>query len=97
MIRVQVRKEDPLHILPSHLELREALQSTTTCVEDKFLSSGFHQGTWSEPIHDRRGTAGTQEGHLNVLPLRGRWNKDDNEECDSNDSVDDGRDHVTPP
>jgi hypothetical protein len=35
-------EEDPLHILPPHLELRQALQSATPCIEEEFLPPGFH-------------------------------------------------------
>jgi hypothetical protein len=97
MVGVQVREEDPLHILPPHLELREALLSTTTCVEDKFLFSGFHQDTWSESIHHRRGTAGTQEGHRDLLSLRYGRNHDGDTEYNSHHSMKDGRNHITPP
>src|SRR5216684_5179853 len=97
MIGVQVGEEDPLYILPPHLELRQALQRAAPCVKHKFLSPGFHQSAWSKAMHIRRGTPSAQEGHRDVLPVRGRRNKDDHEEDNAKNTADEGRDHVAPP
>src|SRR6185437_2403102 len=69
VIGVQMREKHSLHILPLHLDLVEPLHGATTCVEEIFLPSRFHQVTWSEASNDRRGRAGAQEGHFDFLPL----------------------------
>jgi hypothetical protein len=73
VIGVKVGEEYPVHILPGHPDLPEALHCAATCVEKKFLSPRFHQGAWPEPIQDRRWCTGTQEGYLDVWLKRDRF------------------------
>jgi hypothetical protein len=70
-----MREEDSIHILPPDSELAEALQSTSPSVEQEFLPSGFDQNARPESIHDRRGSACTQESDFDLLPIRRGWNK----------------------
>src|SRR5262249_7899539 len=97
MIGVQVREEDSLHILPPHLELRQALQRAAPGVEKEFLLSGFYQGARSKAMHDRRWTPGAQEGHRDRLALRSGWDRSGDKEYNSEHSTNDGRNHITPP
>jgi len=67
MIGVEVGKEYAAHVLPLHILLVEPLQGTTTGIEEKCVPPGFDEDAWPESIHDRRGTTGTEESHLDVL------------------------------
>jgi len=74
-------KENSLHILPPHTELRQALQSAPSSVEHKFLVSGLHQRARPEAVHDRGWATGTQQGHLDLLALCCARVQSDDREC----------------
>jgi len=70
---MKVREEYAIHVLPPNSELREALQSASTRIEEELSSSGLDQDARPESIHYRWRTAGTQERDLDLLPgCRGR-------------------------
>jgi hypothetical protein len=73
---VKVREEYPVHILPPDLDLGEALQSTSTRIEQELLSSGFDQNARPEAIHDRLWSTGPQKGDLDFLPLGSDWDNE---------------------
>jgi hypothetical protein len=48
---MEVCQEQPLDVLPTHLELREALHRASAGVEQKCLPSSLDQNTGPESVH----------------------------------------------
>jgi hypothetical protein len=71
VIGVQVGKEYGVDVLPSDLELGEALNRTASCVKEESLTRGLHQRAGPEPIHHRRRTTRAQQSDHNLLPVNG--------------------------
>jgi hypothetical protein len=60
-------KEYGINVLPVNFGLGQALQSTSASIKQEFLSSGFHERTWSEPIHCRFWRTRAKQGHFDLL------------------------------
>jgi len=75
VIRVKVREEYGIHILPPDSELRETLHSASTRIEEELPSAGLDQDARPESIHGRGRTACTQESHLDLLPRGSDWDQ----------------------
>lgn len=95
VIRVQVREEDTVHVLPADFELGEALQRPTARVEEELLAPGFHESAGPESIHDGRRSPGAEKGDPDLLPGGSGWDKSHESENNANCCAEDARDHAT--
>jgi hypothetical protein len=95
VIRMQVRQEHALHVLPANARLLQTLQRSASGVEEQLLISGFDQDARPEAVHRRLGATGTQQRHLEREILAGRRQRAA-EQC-SRDSEDGARSHREPP
>ncbi|MGY4435072.1 hypothetical protein ACVWWO_007549 [Bradyrhizobium sp. F1.13.1] len=60
-------EEDPVDVLPSDFDLREALYRAATGIEEKFLVTCLDQYTRTEAVHHRRRVSCTEERYAYVL------------------------------